>query len=179
MRPAPPCARSCGRRRTRARARPGSRRRWARAGPAPRRTARSIPRRSGPSPTNSLRPVSANPGAPDVAIIGGGIVGCALAAFLAEDGASVRLYERDELAAGASGRNSGLLQHPMDEALVDVFHASHEVYAGLGHGFELPAEPAGVLVVGEDADALETVRAEVAERFPELRPEALAADALR
>ena len=42
----------------------------------------------------------------DVAVVGGGIIGCALAAFLAEDGARVRLYERDEIAAGASGRNS-------------------------------------------------------------------------
>src|SRR4051794_14914899 len=179
MRPAPPCARSCGRRRTRARARPGSRRRWARAGPAPRRTARSIPRRSGPSPTNSLRPVSANPGAPDVAIIGGGIVGCALAAFLAEDGAHVRLYERDELAAGASGRNSGLLQHPMDEALTDVYADSLAHYSELGHGFTLPREPVGVLVVGEDPAVLEPARAEAAARFPELRPEALDAAALR
>ena len=121
--------------------------------------------------------MSAN--APDVAIIGGGIVGCALAALLAEEGASVRLYERDELAGGASGRNSGLLQHPMDEALVGVFRASHELYAGLGHGFEVPAEPAGVLVVGPDPGALEPVRAEVAERFPELRPEALAPEELR
>jgi len=123
--------------------------------------------------------VSANAGAPDVAIIGGGIVGCALAALLAEGGASVRLYERDEIAAGASGRNSGLLQHPMDEVLVDVFRASHELYAGLGHGFELPGEPVGVLVVGEDAGALEPVRAEVAARFPDLRPEALAPGDLR
>src|SRR4051794_24198564 len=179
MRPAPPCARSCGRRRTRARARPGSRRRWARAGPAPRRTARSIPRRSGPSPTNSLRPVSANPGAPDVAIIGGGIVGCALAAFLAEDGASVCLYERDELAAGASGRNSGLLQHPLDEALAGVYAASLAHYGELGHGFSLPREPVGVLVLGADPAALEPARAAVAARFPELRAEALDAAALR
>ena len=61
--------------------------------------------------------MSPNAPAPDVAIVGGGIVGCALAAFLAEDGARVRLYERAVLAAGASGRNSGLLQHPMDEPL--------------------------------------------------------------
>ena len=109
----------------------------------------------------------------DVAIIGGGIVGCALAAFLAEDGARVRLYERDELAAGASGRNSGLLQHPMDEALSGVFAASAALYAELGHGFELPAAPVGVLVVSEDAAALEPTRADLAARFPELRAEAL------
>jgi len=123
--------------------------------------------------------VSANPRAPDVAIIGGGIVGCALAAFLAEDGAAVRLYERDVLAAGASGRNSGLLQHPMDEALTEVFAESERHYRELGHGFELPDEPAGVLVVGEDAAALESARAAVAARFPELCPEALDPGAVR
>jgi glycine/D-amino acid oxidase-like deaminating enzyme len=114
--------------------------------------------------------VSANA---DVAIVGGGIIGCALAAFLAEDGARVRLYEREEVAAGASGRNSGLLQHPMDEALTDIFAASEALYAELGHGFELPPEPVGVLVVGEDAAALEPTRAEIAGRFPELGAEPL------
>ena len=39
----------------------------------------------------------------DVAIIGGGIVGCAAAAFLAEAGARVDLYEREEVASAASG----------------------------------------------------------------------------
>jgi glycine/D-amino acid oxidase-like deaminating enzyme len=114
--------------------------------------------------------VSANA---DVAIVGGGIIGCALAAFLAEDGARVRLYEREQVAAGASGRNSGLLQHPMDEALTGVFAASEALYAQLGHGFELPPEVVGVLVVGDDAGALEPVRAEIAERFPELAAESL------
>ena len=110
--------------------------------------------------------------------MGGGIVGCALAAFLAEDGARVRLYEREHLAAGASGRNSGLLQHPMDEALTGVYAASAALYEELGHGFELPAEPVGVLVVSEDAAALEPTRADLAARFPELRAEALDAATL-
>src|SRR5207237_9051985 len=131
------------------------------------------------SPPRSLRRVSAHPAAREVAIIGGGIVGCALAAFLAADGARVRLYERDGLAAGASGRNSGLLQHPMDEALVDVYTDSLAHYGELRHGFALPPEPVGVLVVGEDPAALEPARAEAATRFPELRPEALDPAALR
>ena len=104
-------------------------------------------------------------------MIGGGIIGCALAAFLAEDGASVRLYERDEVAAGASGRNSGLLQHPMEEALAGIFAASEAHYRELGHGFEMPEETVGVLVVGEDAAELEPTRAGLAARFPELNPE--------
>ena len=104
-----------------------------------------------------------------VAVIGGGIAGCAAAALLAEDGADVTLYERAEIAAGASGRNSGLLQHPMDEPLVPVYEASLGLYATLGHGFELPAEPAGTLVVSHDGEAL-APDAAAAARFPELRP---------
>ena len=49
----------------------------------------------------------------------------------------------------------------------------------LGHGFELPAEPVGVLVVSEDPAALEPTRADLAARFPELRAEALDPGALR
>jgi glycine/D-amino acid oxidase-like deaminating enzyme len=116
--------------------------------------------------------------APDVAIVGGGIVGCSLAALLAEGGATVRLYERDDIAAAASGRNSGSLQHPMDEALTGLHEASLRLYAGLGHGFELPAEPAGVLVVSDDRAALEADVAELSARFPELAPEWLEGDAL-
>ena len=51
--------------------------------------------------------------APDVAVIGGGIVGTATATFLADAGLRVRLYERTAIAAGASGRNSGIVQQPV------------------------------------------------------------------
>ena len=117
--------------------------------------------------------------APDVAIIGGGIAGTALAALLAEAGASVRLYEREAIAAAASGRNSGVLQHPLDEALVAVYERSLALYETLGHDFAYPAEPCGVLVVGEDPEALEHERAGLAERFPEVAPEWLEGTALR
>ena len=83
----------------------------------------------------------------DVAVIGGGIAGCATAALLAEAGAAVTLFEREAIAAGASGRNSGILQHPMDPALVALYEASLALYGDLD-GFELP-EPAGVLIVDE------------------------------
>jgi D-hydroxyproline dehydrogenase subunit beta len=116
--------------------------------------------------------------APDVAVVGGGIVGCALAALLAEGGAGVRLYEREAIAAAASGRNSGVLQHPLDEALVPLHEASLELYRTLDHGFELPAEPVGVLLLSDDGPALEADRTEVAARFPELAPEWLEGAAL-
>jgi glycine oxidase len=83
-----------------------------------------------------------------VAVIGGGITGCALAAFAAEAGASVRVFERERIAAGASGRNSGVVQHPMDPVLAPLFEETVGHYRTLGHGFALPAEPAGVLVLG-------------------------------
>ena len=114
-------------------------------------------------------------GSPDVAIVGAGIVGCALAAFLAEGGASVAVVERDAVAAGASGRNSGVVQHPMDAALLPLFTETVEHYRDLAaHGFALPAEPNGVLVLAEDEAALAPERDALARAFPELAPELLA-----
>jgi D-amino-acid dehydrogenase len=108
---------------------------------------------------------------PEVAVIGGGIAGCAVAALLAEAGAGVTLYEREEIASGASGRNSGVIQHPMDPALVPLYERSLELYGALGHGFSLPAEPSGLLVVGRDAAALAADRDAAAAAFPDLAPE--------
>lgn len=46
-------------------------------------------------------------GAVDVAVVGGGVTGCACAHALAGGGARVRLYETRTIASGASGRNGG------------------------------------------------------------------------
>ena len=43
----------------------------------------------------------------DVAVVGGGITGCACALALGEAGKKVRLFEAREIAGGASGRNGG------------------------------------------------------------------------
>src|SRR5215213_11061607 len=47
------------------------------------------------------------PGPADVAVVGGGITGCACALALAEGGLRVVLHEAREIASGASGRNGG------------------------------------------------------------------------
>ena len=112
----------------------------------------------------------------DVAVIGGGIAGCATAALLAESGADVTLFEREAIAAGASGRNSGILQHPMDPALVALYEASLALYAELD-GFALP-EPTGVLIIDPD-EGLRAAYEAAAARFPELTPEWLEGDDLR
>ena len=113
---------------------------------------------------------------PEVAVIGGGIAGCATAALLAEAGAEVTLFERETIGAGASGRNSGILQHPMDPALVQLYEASLALYGSL-EGFELP-EPTGVLVLS-DQPSLAAAHETVAQRFPELDPEWLEGDDLQ
>jgi glycine/D-amino acid oxidase-like deaminating enzyme len=46
-------------------------------------------------------------GAVDVAVIGGGVTGCACARVLAQGGLRVRVLEAREIASGASGRNGG------------------------------------------------------------------------
>jgi glycine oxidase len=51
----------------------------------------------------------------DVAIAGGGVIGCAAAFYLADAGASVTLFERGGLAGAASGAAAGILG-PLAEA---------------------------------------------------------------
>lgn len=46
---------------------------------------------------------------PDVAVVGGGVIGCAVAFELARRGHRVELWERDALASGASGAAAGML----------------------------------------------------------------------
>jgi glycine/D-amino acid oxidase-like deaminating enzyme len=121
------------------------------------------------------------PAAPDVAVIGGGIVGTAAAAIIAEAGARVRLYERTEIAAGASGRNSGIVQHPFDPVLAELYRATLADYRSLADeidGFELPSEPAGLLYVGRDGALAERTAADWDEAWPDSRPEVLAGGAL-
>lgn len=59
----------------------------------------------------------------DAAIIGGGIAGIAAAYVLAREGASVVVLERDELAAGASGRNAGFVLGGVAENYVTACRA--------------------------------------------------------
>ena len=101
---------------------------------------------------------------PDVAVIGGGIVGCSAALFLARGGARVRLYERERVAGAASGRNSGVVQRPFDPVLGELYRDTLELYRALEaadpSGFRLPPEPAGLLLVASDpAVAAATARA--------------------
>ena len=93
----------------------------------------------------------------DVVVIGGGIIGCAAAAIMADRGAAVVLVEGTAIGAGASGRNLGAIQHPFDPVLAALYVESLARYRALagitGSGFAIGDEPAGLLLLNRDADA--------------------------
>ncbi len=92
-------------------------------------------------------------------IVGAGILGCATAYFLAREGAPVTVLDPVGIAAGASGRNNGLIEHPYDDATVGLFD---ETVALLGEvlGEAMQARPVGtLLVVRERARRPRPVRA--------------------
>jgi D-hydroxyproline dehydrogenase subunit beta len=116
-----------------------------------------------------------------VAIIGGGVIGTTAAALLAEGGTDVTLVEETAVGAGASGRNSGTIQHPFDPVLLPLHHETLDRYrelAALDVGFRFPAEPAGVLLLTDDLAAAAVRATELAADHPELGAEVLDAPAV-
>jgi glycine/D-amino acid oxidase-like deaminating enzyme len=112
----------------------------------------------------------------DVAIIGGGIIGASAAAYLAEAGRSVIVFERGDVASAASGRNSGSIQHPFDAPFAELHHDSLSLYRELADhddGFELAAAPAGLLLVTFDQSSVDVAADSISSRTPELQPTAL------
>lgn len=99
---------------------------------------------------------------PEIVVIGGGIIGCATAYELAERGASVTLLEKDELAAGASGRNLGYLDTSKDPVLAPIARRSLERYLALTEDPPFPVfldrEPLGTLAVTIESDEVEELR---------------------
>jgi D-amino-acid dehydrogenase len=118
----------------------------------------------------------------DLLIVGGGIIGCSAAAFAAERGASVLLVEATEIGAGASGRNSGAVQHPFDPVLAMLHAATLRHYRELADSdaeFSFPAVPAGLLLLTDEPAEAADRAAQLAAAHPELAPETLVGDELR
>lgn len=121
---------------------------------------------------------------PDVVVVGGGIIGAACAHALVEAGATVTLIERDELAAGASGRNQGWLVAPDDPVNRPLHEPSFARYRDASDRAPLPIwidpSPVGHLLVGFDDDpepvpigeARPLARDEVLELEPAVSPAA-------
>lgn len=118
---------------------------------------------------------------PDFVVIGGGVCGTAAAAFLANEGAAVTLYEREALAAGASGRNSGYVGHPFDASLVPLYRETLSLYKWLvddDRGTWLPRDPTGVLFVSEKREVPVALVAELSSAYPDLPARVVEADEL-
>ena len=117
-------------------------------------------------------------------MIGAGIVGVSCAAELAASGRRVVVLERAEVAAGASGRNSGVVQHPFDPVLTDLHLETLRSYRSLAGteggggdraggpagGFALPAEPAGLMLVTHDAGLARRLADDLVRSHPGLSP---------
>ncbi len=120
--------------------------------------------------------------APDVIVVGGGILGVSAAAFLAEGGAAVSVVEASAIGAGASGRNSGVVQHPFDPALRELHLETLAIYRSLAGdelSLSLPDEPAGLLLVSLSPGAPRRIAADLTTAWPELEPELVDEDRLR
>lgn len=95
--------------------------------------------------------------APDVLVVGGGIIGLATAYFLAERGAQVQLIEAGTLASGASGANAGGIwpndQGPAhDPAFQQLAFASRDLWGRLSlrPGFDFDWRVNGFLNVNPE-----------------------------
>jgi D-amino-acid dehydrogenase len=97
-------------------------------------------------------------------------------------GARVILVEREGLASGASGANSGVVQHPFDVALESLYHDTIALYRELsseGAGFQLPEDPAGMLFVSPLEAVARRQAASIAAAFGTLRTEVVGGAALQ
>src|SRR5439155_24141427 len=94
-------------------------RRWApglsRGAHAAERLRHSVESDRGPGRSRTLS------GGSDVVVVGGGVIGCAIAYYAAAQGARVTLIERHRLAAGASGVAAGMLAPQVEAPFAYAF----------------------------------------------------------
>lgn len=110
----------------------------------------------------------------DVAVIGGGVIGCAVAYYLAKRGARVTIVERSVIGAGASSANAGSINLATKKsgATLALGMASQRLYCGLAAelGCDVEYAVTGKLIVAEtEAEVAfleEMAAAQVAARVP-------------
>jgi glycine/D-amino acid oxidase-like deaminating enzyme len=81
---------------------------------------------------DTMRDEEALPVRADVVIVGGGIVGCAAAYYLAKRGVQAVLFEKDEIGRAQSGRNWGFIrQQGRDPLELPLMIESNRIWCGL------------------------------------------------
>lgn len=94
----------------------------------------------------------------DVAVIGGGVIGCAVAYYLAKRGARVTVFERSIVGSGASSANSGAIAMATKKPglALELAMASQRLYPGLkaelGSDVDYVVE-GNLIVAGTDSEA--------------------------
>jgi glycine/D-amino acid oxidase-like deaminating enzyme len=89
----------------------------------------------------------------DVAVIGGGVIGCAVAYYTAKQGASVIVIEREAVGVGASSANAGSINMSTkrERATLALGMASQRLYESLSEelGCDVEYTVVGKLIVAE------------------------------
>ncbi len=101
---------------------------------------------------------AAPPTSADVVVIGGGIVGCSTAWFLARRGVRVALCEKGRIAGEQSSRNWGFVrQQGRDEAELPIMMESLRIWRGLEAetGEDIGFAQSGCLYLARDRDELD------------------------
>jgi glycine oxidase len=115
---------------------------------------------------------------PDVIVIGGGIVGCAVAGELARRGAQVRIFEARTIGAGATHASAGILAPYIEGhergALFDLTLRSLAMYddfiarAAEDSGVDIEYRRCGSLEIAQDAEGAEAFQRSAAVTGAEL-----------
>ncbi|MFO7246603.1 MAG: FAD-binding oxidoreductase [Thermaerobacter sp.] len=99
------------------------------------------------------------PASAEIVIIGGGVHGAAAAYYLARDGRDVVLFEKGDLAGGATGLSVGLIRcHYSNEPMIRLAHRAavkwQDLESELGQSLGYRRNGLIVAVAPDDADAL-------------------------
>ena len=90
----------------------------------------------------------------DIAVVGGGVIGCSVAYYLAKQGASVTIIERAAVGSGASSVNSGVISMATKKPgfSLDLAMASQRLYPGLSAelGMDVEYLVLGSMIVAEN-----------------------------
>jgi glycine oxidase len=111
-----------------------------------------------------------NPAAVDVAVIGGGVIGLAIARRAQAHGLRTVVLERGEAGQGTSRVAAGMLAPiseatPAEEPLLELGLRSAQLYPELVHELDLPGyRTCGTLLVARDGDEAEALERELALR---------------
>src|SRR5439155_5814689 len=95
----------------------------------------------------------------DAVVVGAGVAGCTAAFELARRGLSVVLVEQRTIAAGASGRNMGLLLNEVDVEAYELMRAALTVYDEIKAGpVPFALRETDMMLVPQDRQQLDVTR---------------------